>query len=349
MAADAAPGRPHAPILGRTLCPPSERPLGPHDSLGARRAVPPPGEYRPLKGGGPPHERGPHAVPDLVGLDSRFDSTRGFPGEGPEGIANVPWFLAATTTRGIVEGKRRRSAGESVGTQPTVRRLDFRATSRRLTTGNEAPGHEQADTALGRFLKAHRGQSLPSTDSAMEASGTTPVPRVLPPPPAATLSCARELRDFTHPLPPVPAGDSLRRTFIRHFGGLHGMDAASFEEVWKAAKNGYNKALDAHFLRFHADFLQHSQASNFHPMGIRPGDLVGFLRREHERGAAHPTLKDASASIATACAQASDGRAQLGLQDSVIRYLKYVKQSEAPDRKERMEAYPDVARLIQVA
>jgi hypothetical protein len=87
------------------------------------------------------------------------------------------------------------------------------------------------------------------------------------------------------------------------------MDAASFEEVWKAAKNGYNEASDAHFLRFHADFLQHSQASKFHPMGIRPGDLVGFLRQEHERGAAHPTLKDASASIATACAQASDGYA----------------------------------------
>ncbi len=76
---------------------------------------------------------------------------------------------------------------------------------------------------------------------------------------------------------------------------------------------------------------------------------MGFLRREHERGAAHPTLKDASASIATACAQASDGQTQLGLQDSVIRYLKFVKQSEAPDRKERMVAYPDVARLIQVA
>ncbi len=33
----------------------------------------------------------------------------------------------------------------------------------------------------------------------------------------------------------------------------------------------------------------------------------------------------------------------------MIRYLKYVKQSEAPDRKERMEAYPGVARLVQVA
>jgi hypothetical protein len=127
------------------------------------------------------------------------------------------------------------------------------------------------------------------------------------------------------------------------------MDAASFEEVWKAAKNGYNKAQDAHFLRFHADFLAHSTANKFHPMGINPGDLVGFLRRERERGASHPSLKDASASVSSACAQASDGQVQLGTQDSVIRFLKMAKQSEAPDRLERMMVYPDVAQLIQVA
>ena len=115
------------------------------------------------------------------------------------------------------------------------------------------------------------------------------------------------------------------------------------------SKNGYNKAQDAHFARFQADFLQHNPRNKFHPLGIQPGDLVGFLRRERERGASHPSLKDASASVATACAQASDGQAQLGTQDSVIKYLKYVKQSEAPDRKERMVTYPDVARLIQVA
>ena len=51
---------------------------------------------------------------------------------------------------------------------------------------------------------------------------------------------------------------------MSHFGGLHGMDAAYFEEVWKAAKNGYNKAHEAHFQRFHADFLAHSKASKFH-------------------------------------------------------------------------------------
>lgn len=127
------------------------------------------------------------------------------------------------------------------------------------------------------------------------------------------------------------------------------MDPASFDEVWKVSKNGYNPAQDAHFLRFQADFLTHSSPLRFNPTGIQPGDLVGFLRREHERGAAHPSLKDASASISTACAQASDGLAQLGSQASVVSYLKYIKQSEAPDRRERMITYPDVARLIQVA
>ena len=78
------------------------------------------------------------------------------------------------------------------------------------------------------------------------------------------------------------------------------MDSASFDEVWKVAKNGYNKSHDAHFRRFHTDFLAHSSPSNFTPTGIQPGDLVGFLRREREKGAAHPSLKDAAASVSTA-------------------------------------------------
>ena len=102
------------------------------------------------------------------------------------------------------------------------------------------------------------------------------------------------------------------------------MDAASFEEVWKVSKNGYNTAQDAHFVRFQTDFLSRNPRNKFHPLGIQPGDLVGFLRRERERGASHPSLKDASASVSTACAQASDGQVQLGAQDSVIKYLKYI-------------------------
>ncbi len=33
----------------------------------------------------------------------------------------------------------------------------------------------------------------------------------------------------------------------------------------------------------------------------------------------------------------------------MISYLKMVKQSEAPDRRERMITYPDVARIIEIA
>ncbi len=232
-----------------------------------------------------------------MGPDSRFDSTRGFPGEGPEGISSTPWFFTATTTRGLVDSKRRRVAGEAATIQSTIRRLDFRTVIRGSLAGNGIFVPCRADTALGRFLKARMERAVSPPDLAPIVKGDTPVPRVSSPL-APALSCARELRDFTHPLPSIPAGDSLRRTFTRHFGGLHGMETASFEEVWKAAKdaasmpcnppkcrmnvrrkespagNGYNNASDAHFQRFHADFLQHNQASRFHPMGIRPGDGV---------------------------------------------------------------------------
>ena len=106
------------------------------------------------------------------------------------------------------------------------------------------------------------------------------------------------------------------------------------------SKNSYNKAQDAHFVRFQTDFFKHNPRNKFHPLGIQPGDLVSFLRREREQGASRPSHKDASASVATTCAQASDGRVQLGAQDSVIKYLKYMKQSEPPDRKERMVTPP---------
>jgi hypothetical protein len=300
----------------------------------------------PHHGGASPHEREAQTVADLVYPDGWFDSTRGFPGEGPAGIVAAPWFLAAVTTRELIDGKRRKLEGAAPGPIPTDHRLDFGTAA--LPGGADCAAPSRADTALGRFLKAHKGRALSLPTPSRDVSGTTPVPRVSPPT-APAFACLRELQDFRNPLPPVPAGESLRRTFICHFGGLHGMDAASFEEVWKAAKNGYNKTQDAHFLRFHADFVAHSKASKFHPMGINPGDLVGFLQREIERGASHPTLKDASASVSSACAQASDGQVQLGAQDSVIRFLKMAKQSEAPDQLERMMVYPDVARLIQVA
>ncbi len=302
--------------------------------------------------GGPPTYCQPDALPlwvdsllahesvaavDTVLSAHLFDSTRGFPGEGPTDLTPKPWFLEDASTQSLRDRKRRR-AGALIATPHTLpASLPAPPTDRRLSF--ESPLNRN-DTRVTRLAV---GSPL-----IWNRASPTPVPTE-PSPQVPAFTTPREQRDFLTPLPPVPAGQSLRRAFIKHFGGLRGMDPASFDEVWKVSKNGYNPAQDAHFLRFQADFLTHSSPLRFNPTGIQPGDLVGFLRREHERGAAHPSLKDASASVSTACAQASDGLAQLGSQASVVSYLKYIKQSEAPDRRERMITYPDVARLIQVA
>ena len=274
------------------------------------------------------------AAVDRVAPRHRFDSTRGFPGEGPSVPVTTPWFLEDSSIRNLIDRKRHRSSAPPDAPSFPPARGQLPSTGRQLS-------FEGPNGRTGARTHTRSADKLPAPNS-------TPVPQELPLQ-VRDFATPREQRDFLTPLPSVPAGQSLRQAFIKHFGGLRGMDPASFDEVWKVAKNGYNLAHDAHFLRFRTDFLTHSDLPRFNPTGIQPGDLVGFLRREHERGAAHPSLKDASASVSTACAQASDGLAQLGSQASVVSYLKYVKQSEAPDRKERMITYPDVARLIQIA
>ena len=292
--------------------------------------------------------KAPNPIVSILASGKRFDSTRGFPGEGPSGPAPTPWFLDDTSTRHPHDRKRRFSEPrlEPTIVQTEARRLAFG--SSHLPRHASPVGHgsrRRSDTALGRFL---RTQDLAGDKALATPRDITPVPREsahqVP-----VFSTPREQRDFLTPLPVVSAGRSLRQEFIKHFGGLRGMDSASFDEIWKVTKNGYNKSHDPHFLRFRTDFLTHSPPTRFNPTGIQPGDLVGFLRREHERGAAHPSLKDAAASVSTACAQASDGLTQLGSQASVVSFLKFVKQHEAPDRRERMLIYPDVARLIQIA
>jgi hypothetical protein len=284
-----APARSRAPRLGRTQGPPSKGPVGPRGSLVGQLTAPPPRELCPHPGWDPPHERGSQATPDLPGLDDRFDSTRGFPGEGPGGVGARPWFLTCITTRDLVDAKRQRLSGAvpAAGRAPTFRPF-VPQTGRRLVFRDTVPPPLESEgrstvvrskTASGRFPLAQRTRAGPSHDS---SCGKTPVPRA-PSPRHPAFACLRELQDFTHPLPPVPAGESLRMAYIRHFGGSHGMDAASFEEVWKVSKNGYNKAQDVHFARFQADFLQHNPRNKFHPLGIQPGDLVGFLRRERKR------------------------------------------------------------------
>jgi len=233
-----APARPRAPRLGRTQGPPSKGPVGPRGSLVGQLTSPPPRELCPHhQGWDPPHGRGSQATPDLPGLDDRFDSTRGFPGEGPGGVGARPWFLTSITTRDLVDAKRQRLGGAipEVGRVPTFRtfvpqtdrRLVFRDT---VSPPLEGDGHSAADrtkTASGRFPLAQRTRAGPSQDS---SRGQTPVPRA-PSPRHQAFACLRELQDFTNPLPSIPAGESLRKAFILHFGGLHGMDAASFTEV----------------------------------------------------------------------------------------------------------------------
>ena len=327
---------------------PNRRPIRAPTPSGGPRTYSQPDAGSPLRWVGSVCNRITDPGVEIVDPGHTFDSTRGFPGEGPTGTTQTPWFLEETSTQHFRDRKRRATAPPVV---PIVKRTE----GRRLAFDNSPllrrgprsgdGARRYADTALGRFLqsRARRGDGRSPTKR-----DNTPVPRELSPQVPA-FSTPREQRDFLTPLPFVSADRSLRQEFIKHFGGLRGMDSASFDEIWKVTKNGYNKAYDPHFLRFRADFLTHSPSIRFNPTGIQPGDLVGFLRREHERGAAHPTLKDASASVSSACAQASDGLAQLGSQASVIAFLKYVKQHEAPDRRERMVTYPDVARLIQIA
>ncbi len=219
-AAAAARGLAQLPVpnLGRTPCRPSRRPLGPPASLGGPRPSPQPRERRAHNGADLSHERGPQEVPDQAGPDDRFDSTRGFPGEGPAGTIDTPWFLASKTTRGIVDIKRRRLDNTTMTVAPTIRRLVFSTPPLRVpaSTGHRAP--IQTDTALARFLKAHRGRTNPSPRLEEVVSGDAPVP--LPPaPPAPVFACLRELQDFTNPLPPIPADESMRKAFILHFGG----------------------------------------------------------------------------------------------------------------------------------
>ena len=300
-----------------------KRPQGARKAPGGQSTYSPPGTMSSWVDSLLAHES--VAAVDTVLSTRRFDSTRGFPGEGPTDLTPKPWFLEDASTQSLRDRKRRRDSLLAASAHTLPAALAAPPTDRRLSF----------ETPIDR-----KRAPVPKEP--------TPVPQD-PPCQVRDFATPREQRDFLTPLPSVPADQSLRRAFIKHFGGMRGMDPASFDEVWKVNKNGYNKAHDAHFLRFRADFLTHSSPHRFNPTGIQPGDLVGFLRREHERGAAHPSLKDAAASVSTACAQASDGLAQLGSQASVISYLKYIKQSEAPDRKERMITYPDVARIIQIA
>jgi hypothetical protein len=62
----------------------------------------------------PAHAPGSDSVATIVAPGSSFDSTRGFPGEGPTDLARTPWFLEDAGTRHLHDRKRRFSEPRSM-------------------------------------------------------------------------------------------------------------------------------------------------------------------------------------------------------------------------------------------
>ncbi len=147
-----------------------------------------------------------------------FDSTRGFPGEGPTGSTTEPWFLADSSTATLRDRKRRLSDRPD-------RQLSCGGVSPERTPRAKAGPRNRADTKLGRFLQS-RNQGAHLAEAAKPDA--TPVPRK-PLPQVQVFHTPREQRYLLNPLPFVSAARSLRQEFIKHFGGLRGMDPASFD------------------------------------------------------------------------------------------------------------------------
>ena len=145
--------------------------------------------------------------------------------------------------------------------------------------------------------------------------------------------------------------DSARKTFIKQFGAEKGLTASMLESIWTARKHGYHKPYDAPFAKFQTFFHQNRPSCPFRPDTIQPGDVIGFLSQMQEEGSNHGSIKDASASIATAISQATDGAINIGRKDSVIAFLKSVRihQPVGPRRKRIPDGYEDVARLYEEA
>ena len=61
----------------------------------------------------------PFAAVNTVFRTRRFDSTLGFPGEGPTDLTPKPWFLEDASTQTLLDRKRRR-ASALLATQSTL-------------------------------------------------------------------------------------------------------------------------------------------------------------------------------------------------------------------------------------
>ncbi len=121
--------------------------------------------------------KAPNPIVSILASSEIFDSTRGFPGEGPSGPASTPWFLDETSTRHLHDRKRWFS-------EPRLEPTIIRPEGRRLAFGSshhprQAPqvgngSRRRSDTALGRFLPA---QDLAGAKVLATPRDITPVPR----------------------------------------------------------------------------------------------------------------------------------------------------------------------------
>ena len=317
-----------------------------------------------------------------MGLGFLFDSTLGYPGEGPSHSPN--------TRRGFRPSLRlwssKRSSPTLVGS--SLSSLDV--------PGQQPPSkiaHGNSDTSLGRWLHAARTSQShrdhigePSSGLRVKSHRPKPVMKLTPssefhqqaiptgmgragpryddssrPAPDSStpepqIHSAARVVGVIHPqlLPPndavVAPSSSVRREFIAKFASLHGVNQASLEAIWRSNKHGYNRAHDAPFERFQKFFQESKPLTSFAPEHILPGDLVSFLQHMQESGASFASLKDASASISMACREATDGDMALGDKESVKRFLKSVRIHEpAGPRKQRVPSYHDVTALFQEA
>ena len=141
-----------------------------------------------------------------------------------------------------------------------------------------------------------------------------------------------------------------RRAFIRRHAANCGVSSEVLERGWKSRKNGYITKYDPHFKRFAEWWISTERSAAFSPNGIRAGDLAEFLLAEQARGLRAASLKDASASVSVACAEASDGKVQLGSKQCVVRLLKDVRLREVPQgRRASNNKHGDLVKLLQVA
>jgi hypothetical protein len=244
-----------------------------------------------------------------MGLGFLFDSTMGYPGEGPSHSPN--------TRRGFRPSRclwsSKRSSTTLVEHNPSSLDVPRRPPPSKTAHGN-------SDTSLGRWLHAARtsksrrdyigepssglrgtshrqkptSKLTPSSEFYHKAittdmggvgphsgASSRPAPDSSTPDPQ-TRPVVRAAQLMQPQIPPpndavVAPSSSIRREFIAKFAAIHGVSQSSLEAIWRSNKHAYNRAHDAPFERFQTFFQETKPHTSFAPENILPGDFVSFL------------------------------------------------------------------------